>query len=169
MSKNSFLNTLTMIALGIFTSVIMRACVILVGYIPSTSMENTLHKEDFIIANKLAYIFNSPKRGDIVCFTIEALENEIYIKRIIGIPGDHIEIHGNTIIINDKIYNEDYLKDDNWGNNEIYIYDVPDGCYFLLGDNRNDSYDSRYWDNPYITKKNIIAKFGFIIKKGNTE
>lgn len=177
MKKNTFLSSLTAIALGIFLAIIIRAYIILVGYIPSESMENTLYTGDYIFANKLSYLFSAPKRGDIICFNhkgeildenidIDTMENEIYIKRIIGLPGDHIEINKNIITINGEIYQEAYIKEDNWGDDENHIYDVPENSYFLLGDNRNNSFDSRYWKNPYITKKDIVAKFSFIIMKG---
>ena len=176
MKKHTFLNTIISIIIGIVLALIVKKYILLIGYIPSSSMEDTLKVGDFIIANRLAYIFTEPQRGDIICFNhlkyietknnIENLEqytSDIYIKRVIGLPGEHIEINENQIIIDGIIYNEDYIKDYNWGNGN-YIFDVPENSFLLLGDNRNASYDARYWDNSYVNKEDIVAKYLYTIK-----
>ena len=97
---------------------------------------------------------DSIKRGDILVFTSHEL-NETVIKRVIGIPGDHVEITDGIVKVNGEEIDESYVK-----NNESYngIFDVPEGKLFFLGDNRAVSYDARYWDNPYIDKDDVQGK-----------
>ncbi|WP_294403470.1 signal peptidase I [uncultured Clostridium sp.] len=121
---------------------------------PSGSMIPTLNDNDRLIA---ARVWNKDniKRGDIVIFKSEELDNKDLIKRVIGLPGDHIEITDGVVRVNGEELQEDYVK-----NNESYngIFDVPDGKIFFQGDNRSGSYDSRYWKNPYIDKSDIEGK-----------
>lgn len=97
------------------------------------------------------------KRGDIIVFYSDELK-ETLIKRVIGLPGDHIVIHDGIVNINGNDIKEDYVK-----NNARYngTFDVPEDKFFFLGDNRPDSWDSRRWKNPYIDKSNIKGKAVF--------
>jgi signal peptidase I len=122
-------------------------------YIPSESMVPTLNVGDKLMVTRV-YDTNKIKRGDIIVFYSEELD-EILIKRVIGLPGDHIEIHNGVVNINGEDIKEDYIK-----NNENYdgIFDVPQNKFFFLGDNRIRSNDSRRWINPYIDASNIQGK-----------
>lgn len=166
--------------------------------IPSGSLEPTLNKGDFILVNKYDYGVrlpvihklimknNSPQRGDIIVFRWPPNPSFDFIKRVIGLPGDHIKYVNKEIFINGtKITQELLRKDvaidelgDKWQaqvnkenlmgiNHQIYIdpqkpgYDfkefvVPDGMYFVMGDNRDNSADSRYWG--FVPDKNIVGK-----------
>lgn len=129
--------------------------------IPSSSMESTLECGSGLIAVKKEYL-TSIKRGDIMLFYCSADDNNIYIKRVVGLPEEHIEIRNGKIYIDssDKKLEEGYLKE-NWvKDNDGYIFDVPSHCYLMLGDNRNNSYDSRYWGSvstPYICVDDILG------------
>ncbi len=133
--------------------------VILWGVVPSESMQPTLDVSDIVIANGLAYINDAPQRGDIVIFagTEGDIKGEILIKRIIGLPGDSLMFVEGSVYINGQLYREEYLYED-MKTYSFKDYEIPEGCYFVLGDNRIDSYDSRYWNNPYITKDDIKGK-----------
>ncbi|WP_294394540.1 signal peptidase I [uncultured Clostridium sp.] len=122
-------------------------------YIPSGSMIPTLNINDKLIVTRI-WNKDSIKRGDILVFTSHEL-NETVIKRVIGIPGDHVEITDGIVKVNGEEIDESYVK-----NNESYngIFDVPEGKLFFLGDNRAVSYDARYWDNPYIDKDDVQGK-----------
>ena len=133
------------------TIFILFRCVIFNGFIPSASMENTLMTKDRFIGLRLAQDY---KRGDVVVLKFD--EEEYYIKRIIGIGGDFIEIKKDKVYVNGKPLNEPYLKEKM--NSEEACYIVPEGSYFFLGDNRNNSNDSRYWQNPFRMKKDIVAR-----------
>lgn len=127
------------------------------SYIPSGSMEPTLsvgHKYPYF---KLNYVFTNPDRGDIIIYDREGV---VYCKRVIGLPGDHIELYDGTVRINGEVVDEPYANGFTYPF-QSYEYFVPDGEYFLLGDNRENSRDSRFWDYPYIKKSQIL---GHLIK-----
>lgn len=115
--------------------------------IPTGSMENTLNVGDKLIGSRLAYISGGPKRGDIVIFKWPVDKETLYIKRVIGLPGETVMIKQGKIYINGSArpLNETYLKERWTVKNDGFIFKVPEGCYLMLGDNRNDSQDSRYW------------------------
>lgn len=133
--------------------------------VPSASMEPTLNVGDAVIMNRLAYMVREPERGDIVIFKNNGRtalgNNDILIKRIIGMPGETVSFKDGRIFIDGKICEEDYLAYDTETNplEDDEIFEVPENSYFLLGDNRGDSMDSRYWSNPYVGKDELIAKY----------
>ncbi len=126
--------------------------------VPTGSMMPTIQIGDRLFGNRLAYINSEPERGDIVVFPWPDNEEETYIKRIIGLPGETIQIIDGMVYINgsNKPLEEPYLKEKAYGS--FGPYEVPEGCYFMLGDNRNGSADSRYWQNPYVEGDKIQSK-----------
>lgn len=104
------------------------------------------------MGNRLAYIKKEPERGDIVIFKYPVDESENYIKRIIGLPGETIEILSGHIYVNGapRALEEPYLKEEWVIQNDGFIFEVPDDSYLVMGDNRNDSLDARYWANEAI-------------------
>lgn len=121
--------------------------IIMNGYIPSASMEPGLKEGDFIIGNRLVKKYH---RGNVAIFWSE--ENKYYIKRIIGVGGDHIVIKDHAVYCNGKKLKEPYIKEEMLTDEELE-YTVPKNCYFFLGDNRNYSKDSRYWKYRLSIKK----------------
>lgn len=115
--------------------------------IPSGSMENTIMTGDRLIGTRFSYWFKGPERGDIALFYWPVDPKTIYIKRVIGLPGETVTIKEGKIYINDsrEPLKEDYLKEEWVEENDGMTFKVPEGCYFMLGDNRNNSQDSRYW------------------------
>lgn len=127
------------------------------GVVVSGSMEPTLMTGSLQVGNRLAYIFGNIERGDIIYFH---RDNDIVGKRVIGISGDKIEFHDGDVYINGDKIDEDYLAFDTDTNcSKTFI--VPKDKVFVLGDNRENSYDSRYWEEPYINNDDIIAKYMF--------
>ncbi len=126
--------------------------------IPSGSMENTIMTGDKLIALRTSYWFASPKRGDIVVFKYPDDPDELFIKRVIGEPGDKVEVVNGKVYINDseKPLEEPYLCEKMEGSYGPYF--VPDGCYFMMGDNRNCSLDSRFWTDKYVKESAILGK-----------
>lgn len=114
-----------------------------------------------IVGNRLAYRNELPCRGDVIIFAFPDDEAQTYIKRIIGLPGETVEIISGSVYINDEVFplQEDYLAESAIGHYGPYT--VPDGCYFVMGDNRNHSVDSRAWENKFVPFKNIYAKAWF--------
>ncbi len=129
--------------------------------IPSGSMENTIHPGDRIIGFRLAYLGSEPERKDIILFHYPDDPSQIFIKRVIGLPGDTVRIEGGQVYINDSEtpLDEPYLKELIVG--EFGPYEVPEDSYFVMGDNRNNSRDSRYWDDPFVESDEILAKAMF--------
>lgn len=136
--------------------------IIIIGHVPSESMENTLNINDRVIGNRLAYRKEVPKTGDIIIFRLPDDPEQLFVKRIIGVPGDHIKIQKDFILINGKKISEPYIKETMLPKRVGY-YVVPEKYYFVLGDNRNNSYDSRFWDKTYVPEENIIARVDYII------
>ena len=128
--------------------------------VKESSMEATLFENNYIFLNKQAYTFGEPERGDIVVFRYPDDESEIYVKRVIGLPGDTIDIEDGKIYINGSTepLQEDYLKEEWTVATGPYTFEVPEGSYFMMGDNRNDSWDARYWSNTYVAKDKILGK-----------
>ena len=115
--------------------------------VPSGSMENTIMTKDRLIGFRFSYWFDEPQRGDIILFSYPVDEKQTYIKRVIGLPGETAEIRDGKIYIDgsSEPLEEDYLKETWTWENDGYTFKVPEGCYFVLGDNRNDSEDGRFW------------------------
>ena len=137
---------------------ILNQVVIVNAYIPSGSMENTMMIGDRVIAFRLSYEFSDPKRSDIIVFSPPDGEPDLYIKRIIGVPGDIVEIKDGIVYINNEILEDDssYVKGEPFGN--FGPYNVPEESYFVMGDNRNGSIDSRSWQNTFVPKDKIVGK-----------
>lgn len=125
----------------------------------SASMEPLLPTGSRILANRLAYRFNTkPERFDLVLFK-DVTSGQLFAKRVIGLPGETIEIKDAKIYIdaNPEALSEDYLMEDM----EVMphqVFTIPNDSYFLLGDNRNHSYDSRYWAEPYVHRDSILGR-----------
>ncbi|MEA1940566.1 MAG: signal peptidase I, partial [Candidatus Caldatribacteriota bacterium] len=125
-----------------------------VTVVQGASMESTLHSRERLIANKIGYRFESPQRGEIIIFKPPLNTKRNYIKRVIGIPGDKIKIVDGKVYLNDRELSEPYVKFRSYEN--IPTITVPEDSYFVLGDNRPNSSDSRYWG--FVPRKNVIGK-----------
>lgn len=147
------------VALGFAVSQIITKFVILKVKVLTGSMENTIMIDDSIVAIRLSYMFHNPKRGDIVVFPYPDNEKVNYIKRIIGLPGETIEGKDGYVYINDVPFIEPYVTD--LLESDFGPYKIPDKCYFMMGDNRNNSEDSRYWDNKFVNREKIKGKAFF--------
>ena len=133
--------------------------------VEGASMENTLHNGDNLIVDKLSYRFHDPERFDIIVFPFQFQDNTYYIKRIIGLPGETVEIIDGKVYINgsDTPLKEDYLSDEARTDVRSFgPYQVPEDCYFMLGDNRPNSADARLWENTYVKRDKILAKAEFV-------
>lgn len=110
--------------------------------VENISMLPTLKPGNLLVVNKLAYRNNKYSRGDIIVFHFQGNIEEDYIKRVIGIPGDHVVISNGAVKVNGIILNEPYIMEES---RRVNTWDVPEGKLFVLGDNRNDSSDSSSW------------------------
>jgi signal peptidase I len=125
--------------------------------VDGASMEPTLQSGEFVIVNKLAYLFGEPTTGDVIVFHFPRDQDQEYIKRIIGMPGDRVEIKNGEVYVNDRVLDEDYIAA-----SPVYedILDVPGDSLIVLGDNRNNSSDSHNW-GP-VPLDYVIGKATFV-------
>lgn len=148
------------IGIALVAALLINNFILLNAKVPSGSMENTIMTDDRLFGFRLSYMFSDPERGDIVIFKYPDDESVNYIKRVIGLPGETVTITDGKIYINhsDTPLKEDYLKEEWLVKNDGMEFQVPEGYYFMLGDNRNSSKDSRYWTNTYVARDKILAK-----------
>ncbi|HEU5381807.1 MAG TPA: signal peptidase I [Ktedonobacteraceae bacterium] len=132
--------------------------------VEGTSMEPNLHNTELILVDKWTYLFHPPARGDVIVFKAPPHPDMDYVKRVIGIPGDVITIQGTTVIVDGVTLKEVYVDPRNQGNlfayKNITNMKVPPGDYFVLGDNRQVSSDSRDWG--FVPQQNIVGRAAFV-------
>ncbi len=166
--KEVFIDYAKSILIALIIALFVRTFIVQAFRIPSGSMIPTLLVGDHILVNKFIYHFKDPRHGDVVVFKFPLDKSKDYIKRIIGIPGDKIEVRDKVVYRNGKALDEPYAihedkhilpaafqPRDNFG-----PIVVPPKSYFMMGDNRDSSYDSRFWG--FVKRKDLIGK-AFII------
>ena len=165
---------------------ILTTFIIANSEVPTGSMENTIMAGSRVIGSRLHYKFDEPERGDVAIFvwgwgcptchimaegekpeTCPRCDSKVgrrgetiyYVKRVIGMPGDVIDIIDDKVYLNgsDTPLVQPYLAEE-MNQNENFHFEVPEDCYFMMGDNRNYSLDARYWKNPYISEDKMVAK-----------
>ena len=151
--SNFFFDWIVPIVIAVILATLINKYVIFKVKIPSESMVPTLNVGDRLFVTRV-YNPEKLKRGDVVVFDSEEL-NERMIKRLIGLPGDTVIIRNGVVQVNGETLQEDYIGTPDNYNGE---FQVPEGKYFFLGDNRYWSLDSRYWQNPYIDGSDIKGK-----------
>ena len=149
--QQEIISWIQVIVAAVVIALLINSFIIVNATVPSGSMENTIMPGDRLFGLRLTYLFSDPERGDIVVFRypVDASlgKKTNYIKRIIGLPGETVEIRNAKVYINgsEEPLDEPYLKEEWHRMNDGLIFEVPDECYLMLGDNRNNSSDSRYW------------------------
>ncbi len=151
------LSWICLVAVAFIIAFFITSVIILKSKVVSSSMEQTLMVDDLIVGFRLSYLFSDPQRGDIILFDYPHDTDVIYVKRIIGLPGETVTIIDGKVYIDD---NETPLEEPyiNGKMHEKYYCSgvIPDGCYFVMGDNRNRSADSREWG--FVPEDLIEAK-----------
>ncbi|MDR1559087.1 MAG: signal peptidase I [Clostridiales bacterium] len=153
--------TKTIVAAVVFALCITQF-VIVNAKVPTGSMMDNIMPNDRIVAFRLSYINSEPERFDIVVFYFPDDRKDLYVKRVIGLPGETVTIRAGKVYIND----DPVPLDDSFVRTKPYEEDfgpvtVPEDSYFMMGDNRNNSADSRVWINKYVVKKDILGKVLF--------
>jgi signal peptidase I len=125
--------------------------------IEGSSMEPNLHDGEYVIIDRVSYVLHPPERGDVIVF-VPPTGDKDYIKRVMGLPGDTVEVRNSQVIVNGKVLDEPYL---NAPTNYTYgPQTIEPGHYFVLGDNRNNSSDSHSWGA--IASSTIIGRAWFV-------
>ena len=140
------------------------------AYVPSGSMETTLPTKSLLIGWRLPYLVSDPvpDRGDIVTFYSDEL-GKLLVKRVIGLPGDHITFQDGYTYINGEKLAEDYLPEQGVTISARTEFDVPEGCLFLMGDNRTGSFDCRAFSQPYIPLEKVQGETLLAISIGSAQ
>ena len=148
------------IAIALFLALFIRAFVAEPRYIPSDSMLPTLQVGDRLVVEKISYHFHPPLKGDIVVFDPPQqlqvqgyAKNQAFIKRVIGTPGQTVEIHNGKVYLNNQPLAENYIAEP--PNYQMNTVKVPEDQLFVMGDNRNNSNDSHVWG--FLPKQNVIG------------
>lgn len=157
--NNFFFEWIVPLAAAVVIALLIKHFLIFKVYIPSGSMIPTLNVGDHLFVTRV-YNLDNIKRGDILVFDSKEL-NDVLIKRVIGLPGDKVVIKDGKVSVNGEELDESYVvnhESEEEASRYDGEYDVPEGKYFFLGDNRPVSYDARKWKNPYIDGEDIKAK-----------
>ena len=174
-----FLNDLKILVVAFIVCLVLTRVVFVNAHVPSSSMENTIMTGDRVLGFRLAYTFGEPERGDIIIFKYPVDEDVLYIKRVIGLPGETVSIDDGNIYVDGVLLEEDYLPEEWVSGNDGYVFEVPEGHYLMMGDNRNVSVDARYWaaealaegiadsaseadEYTYVAKEKMVAKALFV-------
>lgn len=166
--KKEIFSWLKVAVVAVFAAVFIDHVLIVNAEVPTGSMENTIMTDSRMIGWRWSYKFNSkPERGDVIIFKYPDDPSKNYVKRVIGVPGDRVKMSDGIVYINGVKQNESYVvykdrdgnkvaRDDSGDFDEIT---VPDNSYFVLGDNRNNSWDSRYWKTThFVPGDSILGK-----------
>lgn len=180
MRKGKVREYLEAFAIALVIALVVRTLLLQAFKIPSSSMENTLLVGDHIFVNKFIYGYHipwtkgrilriaSPKRGDIIVFVFPEDPSKDFIKRVVGTPGDVVEVRRKTVLVNGAPIAEPYTRFADGMEIEGFVRTrdnmppvrVPDGKLFVMGDNRDRSYDSRFWG--FVDMDAVIGKALFI-------
>lgn len=183
-TKKEIWETIKTVVICLLLALAVNKFILVNASIPSGSMENTMAAGDRLFASRLSYTFGEPQRGDICIFVYpvdKALGTKrLFIKRVIGMPGETVEIRDAKVYINGSTtpLDEPYLKEEWKRVNDGLTFVVPEGHYFVMGDNRNNSSDGRYWGGialqsglastpqeamaySFVPKDDMLGKAGF--------
>ncbi|MBI1864034.1 signal peptidase I [Candidatus Woesebacteria bacterium] len=156
-----FLDILQVIVFAVSIFLFIYLLIMQPHKIKGSSMEPDFHDGEFLLTDKVTYRFGEPKRGDVVVFKAPPDDSDEFIKRIIGIPGDTIDIKGGKVILNGKEISEPYLTSDTFTSSGVFAkedvpFTVPTDFYFVMGDNREHSFDGRSFG--LINKSKITGR-----------
>lgn len=140
--------------------VILFRVILQLAWVPSGSMETTIPTKSLLVSWRLPYLVSDPEleRGDVITFWNEEME-KLLVKRVVALPGEEISFDGGFVYVDGQRLNEPYLREQGITvSADRKSFTVPEGCVFMMGDNRGGSDDSRYWDEPYVPLSQVRAK-----------
>ena len=154
---NPILEWLIIIAIALAAALFINYVLIVNSVVPSGSMEPTIMTNSRMMGLRVTYWFGDPQQGDIIVFKYPDDPSQNFVKRVIGTPGDTVEIKGGVTYVNGEVLDEPYLNETPKAR-DFGPYEVPEDCYFVMGDNRNNSHDSRFWTNTYVPRSSVLGK-----------
>lgn len=160
-----FLDILEVVFFAVAIFLVVYLTILQPHKIKGASMEPNFPDGEYLLTDKVTYRFNEPQRGDVVVFKAPVGDGDEFIKRIIGLPGERVTLKDNHIYVNDKLLDEKYLDEELKTSGGYFLGEgatilVPDGKYFVLGDNRPHSSDSRSWG---VIEKQVITGRAWLI------
>ena len=162
--RKEILGWIETIAVAVLLAFLINQFLLVNVYVPTGSMENTIMAGDRNLALRTSYWFSDPQRGDVVVFEAPDDPDTLYVKRVIGVGSDTVEVKDGDVLVNGQVQDEPYIKEITEG--DFGPYHVPEGYYFMMGDNRNKSLDARFWENTYVEKDAILGKVVLRYYKG---
>lgn len=158
--KKEVFDWIKVIVAAVALTLVLKNFVIVNAEVPTSSMVSLIDPGDRLIGFRLSYVFSEPERGDVVIFEYPVDPNQKFIKRVIGLPGETVEIRNAKIFIDgsDTPLDEPYLPEAWVVNNDGFLFQVPEDSYLLLGDNRNVSLDARYWAEEALSHRLVATE-----------
>lgn len=158
--REALLELAEAVGLAVILAVVIIAFVAQSFLVQGQSMEPTLHNGERLLVDKLTYRFREPRRGEIVVFRVPSDPSRRFIKRVIGVPGDVIEFRDGRVVLNGQVLRETYAVGPTLA--ERARQTVPPGRYFVLGDNRANSEDSRFAEVGFVPRELIVGRALFV-------
>ncbi len=158
--KEDWRDVLRFIIISLLIVIPIRMYIAKPFIVDGLSMFPTFHNGDYLIVDQISYLTGNPSRGDVVVIKPPMDESKYFIKRLIGLPGDTISINGSEVKISNSkhplgvVIDEPYVE--NKGNDNNLLFTVPEDQYFVMGDNRTASYDSRNWG--FLPKRDMVGR-----------
>jgi len=147
------------IGLAFLLFFVMRSYIFRIAHVTGDSMGPTLNHGDMVVLNRFVYLFSPPRAGDIVAFPYQENPSEFYIKRVIGVPGDIIDLQNGEFLINGQLLDDPFSGDFVLVSGDVnFPVEVEDGRFFVLGDNRNGSKDSRFVAVGTVPGRDMVGR-----------
>ena len=159
--KKEIISWIQIIVAAVIIALVLNNFIIANSRVPTGSMENTIMSKSRVIGSRLSYLTSDPERGDVVIFHFpdDPTGKIYYVKRVIGLPGETVNVVDGKVYINDSEIPLDYSFVPEKPRGSFGPYEVPENSYFVLGDNRNHSKDSRCWKSTsFVTFDEIVGK-----------
>lgn len=146
------------LVIALVVALVLTQVVFVNAQIPSESMEDTIMSGDRVVGFRLSYLAKDPARTDIVIFRFPDDESQLYVKRIVGMPGETVEVIDGQVYINGLLNTQVNAHVKGIPTGSYGPWTVPVDSYFVMGDNRNLSYDSRYWHNTFVSRDAVVGR-----------
>lgn len=155
--KRNIIALVTGTLIGIIVALAVFKFILITAVATGADMEGTISSGDRILGTRLDVEEGDIERYDILLFSPSDDPEKLCLKRVVGLPGETIEIRDGEVYADGRLLDDSFVRYP-MNRRGDGIYTIPEGCFFFLGDNRNNSYDSRFWDEKFVPLDNIKAK-----------